>query len=315
MNLSVVAPCYNEEAGLSDFYFRMRDAVRAAGISDYEIILVDDGSRDRTWNIITEIHSKDQKVRGIKLSRNFGHQAALAAGLHEAKGRMILIIDSDLQDPPELLRPMIEKMNEGFDVVYGERRVRHGETAFKKGTAKAFYRFLGVTSDIKIPQDTGDFRLINRPVLEAYNSLKERARFTRGLIAWLGFRQTPLSYDRSPRHAGETHYSLKKMIGLAADAIIGFSLKPIRVIMVLGVVMMPIALLAIPWSGLAALMIFLSGVQLLAIGLVGEYVGRSYLEVRQRPLYVIQEGTYTSEKAMFAAVTADLEASPSLQGQ
>lgn len=303
MYLSIVAPCMNEEDVLEEFYLRVLSVVKEAQISEYEIILIDDGSRDRTWEIIKLIHRKNRKVKGLQLSRNFGHQSALSAGLDEAKGEHIFIIDSDLQDPPELLLPMLRKMHEGFDVVYGQRRERAGETKFKLLSAALFYRVLSKLADIDIPKDTGDFRLINKKVLEAFRKLPETQRFTRGLIAWLGFRQTALLYDRKPRFAGVTKYPLGKMINFSIDALTSFSLKPLRLIILLGVITSGFSLVAflyslygwlysqtVPgWASLMTVICTLSCVQLICLGVVGEYVGRIFAEAKKRPLYLIQE--------------------------
>lgn len=303
MYVSVVAPCFNEEEGLKEFYLRVIRAIKETHAQFYEIILVDDGSKDHTWREISDLQGMDKNVRGLRLSRNFGHQSALTAGLLSARGDYIFIIDSDLQDPPELLGPMIKKLHEGFDVVYGQRKRREGETFFKKFSAHMFYRFLSVLADIDIPKDTGDFRLMNRKVLEAYHSLNESHRFTRGLIAWLGFKQTALSYDRHARYAGTTKYPLMKMINFSLDAVTGFSLKPLRLIILLGVFASFISLLAlgyalygwvfsknIPgWTSLMTVILLLSSVQLICVGVVGEYVGRTFTESKRRPLFFIQE--------------------------
>lgn len=310
MLLSVVAPCFDEEEGLEAFYSRVHGAIKDIQIQSYEIILVDDGSRDRTWEKIKKLSLLDSQVKGIKLSRNFGHQSSLSAGLMEARGELILIIDSDLQDPPELLGPMMEKMNEGFDVVYGQRAQRQGETAFKKFSASMFYRVLSHLADVPIPKDTGDFRLINRKVLDAYNSLSESHRFTRGLIAWLGFNQTSLSYVRHARFAGVTKYPLMKMINFSLDAITGFSLKPLRLIILFGAFTSCCAMVALiyslygwivsenvpGWTSLMTTVILFSCAQLMCIGVVGEYVGRTFKESKRRPLYFIQEKTHVTNK-------------------
>lgn len=303
MFLSVVAPCFNEEDGLEEFYLRMKSSVRDAGINSYEVILIDDGSKDRTWDIIRLISQRDKHVRGIKLSRNFGHQAALTAGLNEAIGEHIFIIDSDLQDPPELLEPMLIKMKSGFDVVYGQRKRRSGETLFKLASAKIFYRFLSIMADVSIPQDTGDFRLISRRVLDSYKEISESQRFTRGLIAWLGFKQVALPYDRHPRFAGSTKYPLMKMINFSIDAVTGFSLKPLRMIILLGLITSAMSFFAfiysvyqwiflntVPgWASLMTVVCLIGCVQIICLGVVGEYVGRTFTETKKRPLYLIQE--------------------------
>lgn len=292
MDLSVVAPCMNEEEGLEVFYLRLLNAIKMTGFEEYEIIFVDDGSSDQTWNVIQTLHGFNQHVHGIRFSRNFGHQAALTAGLKRASGEYIFIIDSDLQDPPELLVPMLEKIKSGFDVVYGQRKLRRGETAFKLISAKLFYRFLSFMADIKIPKDTGDFRLINRKVLEAYYAINETQRFTRGLIAWLGFRQTSLPYERHPRFAGTTKYPLKKMINFSIDAVTGFSMKPLRMIIYVGVLAtLASAGILIMSPGLLAIIAIFSSLQLICLGIIGEYVGRTFIESRRRPLFLVQETT------------------------
>jgi polyisoprenyl-phosphate glycosyltransferase len=312
MFISVVAPCMNEEDGLEAFYLRVLSTFKFLNINDYEIVLIDDGSTDRTWSMITYLNKRDPRVVGLQLSRNFGHQAALTAGLNQARGEYIFIIDSDLQDPPELLKDMLEKMKQGFDVVYGQRMRREGETKFKLATASMFYRTLSLLADINIPKDTGDFRLINRKVLNAYNSLSESQRFTRGLIAWLGFKQTALLYERHARFAGSTKYPLKKMINFSVDALTGFSLKPLRIIIGLGLVASFLSILAfcysiygwllsntVPgWASIMTAVCILSSVQLLCIGVVGEYVGRTFAETKKRPLYLIQNHTNQQEQSL-----------------
>jgi glycosyltransferase involved in cell wall biosynthesis len=317
MYLSVVAPCLNEEDGLEEFYLRLHNTLKISHIKEYEIILIDDGSDDRTWETIAYLNERDSRVKGIQLSRNFGHQAALTAGLDVAKGDYIFIIDSDLQDPPELLPDMLEKMKTGFDVVYGQRRQRQGETKFKLVTASMFYRMLSILSDIDIPKDTGDFRLINKKVLKAYQSITESQRFTRGLIAWLGFRQTALSYDRHPRFAGTTKYPLMKMINFSLDAVTGFSLKPLRLIIYLGVFISGISVLtfmysvytwylsnSVPgWASIMTVVCLLSSMQLICLGVIGEYVGRIFAETKKRPLYLVQT---KSEEEMPASLKIEL---------
>lgn len=303
MFLSVVAPCFNEEDVLEEFYLRLNSTLKTAGIESYEIILIDDGSKDLTWNIICVINKRDSKVRGIRLSRNFGHQAALTAGLNDCSGDYIFIIDSDLQDPPELLVPMLKKINQGFDVVYGQRNRRLGETWFKLLTANIFYRILSIMADIDIPKDTGDFRLLNRKVLEAYKTITESQRFTRGLIAWLGFKQTPISYERHARYAGLTKYPFLKMINFSLDAVTGFSLKPLRLIILLGILTSALSFFALSytiyqwlfsntvpgWASLMTVICLISCIQIICLGVVGEYVGRTFSETKKRPLYLIQE--------------------------
>lgn len=314
MNLSVVAPCMNEEDGLEAFYLRLMNVIRMSGLQHYEVILIDDGSSDNTWDIISALHRTDPNVVGFRLSRNFGHQAALTAGLNQARGDYVFIIDSDLQDPPELLMPMLEKMKQGYDVVYGKRRTRKGETFFKLFSAKMFYRILSFFSDIEIPLDTGDFRLMNKKVLHAYQGINESQRFTRGLIAWLGFRQTALSYDRESRHAGNTKYPMRKMINFSLDAITGFSQKPLRLIIYFGIFTSFISLFAfaysvygwllsktIPgWASIMTAICILGSVQLICLGVIGEYVGRTFFESKKRPLFLIQETTGESNEMNFS---------------
>ncbi|MGE3610614.1 MAG: glycosyltransferase family 2 protein [Bacteriovoracaceae bacterium] len=303
MLLSVVAPCMNEQEVLSEFYHRMKLAIIDGKFERYEIILVDDGSKDHTWNVIEKLHRVDNRVRGIKLSRNFGHQAALTAGLDAARGEYIFIIDSDLQDPPELLNQMMEKLSEGYDVVYGQRILRYGETLFKKVSANLFYRCLSCLADVDIPRDTGDFRLISRKVLLAYQSLSEGQRFTRGLIAWLGFKQTSLPYIRNPRFAGSSKYPLKKMIHFSLDAVTSFSLKPLRAIIFSGVVICILSFLSLLYLSVTTnefqlyflgIISLICGVQVFCLGIIGEYVGRTFLESKKRPLYLIESTTLLS---------------------
>jgi polyisoprenyl-phosphate glycosyltransferase len=301
--LSVVVPCYNEEEVIEETHRRLLAACREAGGGRFEIVYVDDGSRDRTRALIRELASRDAEVVGVVLSRNFGHQLALSAGLSVCRGRRVLMIDADLQDPPELLGQMMALMDAGADVVYGQRSEREGETAFKRGTAAVFYRVLNRLSDVEIPADAGDFRLIDRRVLDALLAMPEQHRFVRGLIAWLGFNQVALPYVRKARFAGETKYPLVRMLRLAYDAITGFSLKPLRLagwMAVLSLIAAGAMLLYVlyawimdevvrGWASLAALVLFFSAAQMLCIAIIGEYVGRAYSEAKRRPLFVIDE--------------------------
>lgn len=316
MQLSVVAPGFNEEEVLEKFYFRMSKAIRSAGITNYEILIVDDGSQDRSWEIISLLHQRDKRVKGLRLSRNFGHQAALTAGLQEAQGDQVLIIDVDLQDPPELLGEMIKASVDGFDVVYGKRVHRLGETKFKIISARLFYKLLSALGDVDIPRDTGDFRLINKKVLQSYNALSESHRFTRGLIAWLGYKQTSISYERQPRIAGTTKYPLKKMLLFSVDAITGFSLKPLRLIILFGMCTLAASFMTLlytlyswlylntkpGWTSLMTVILVLSSVQLVSIGVVGEYVGRTFAEAKRRPLFLIQERTQCDVEANLGVI-------------
>lgn len=301
--LSVVVPCFNEEAVLPESYRRLCAACKDAAREDFEIVFVDDGSRDGTWPILVEIAESDRHVVAVALSRNFGHQLALSAGLSLARGDRIAMIDADLQDPPELLVEMMALMDAGADVVYGQRVQREGETAFKTGSARFFYRLLDRLTDIEIPENVGDFRLVNRRVLNALLAMPEQHRFVRGLVAWLGFRQEPLPYVRQARLAGETKYPLRKMLRLAADAITGFSVRPLHLSMLFALasfaVAVGIALYALGvwlmgdtvrgWASLTVVVALFSGVQLLCLGIIGEYLGRMFIEVKRRPLYVLRE--------------------------
>ena len=301
--LSVVVPCYNEEASLAELHRRVTAACRSAAGGDYEVVLVNDGSRDGTWVRLAALAAGDPQLRCIDLTRNYGHQCAVTAGLALARGERVLLLDADLQDPPELLTAMMAKMDEGFDVVYGQRRSREGDGLFKRATAALFYRLLRRLSDVDIPQDTGDFRLMRRAVVEALNTLPEQHRFVRGMVAWVGFRQTAVVYDREKRRSGETHYPFWKMASLAIDAITSFSIVPLRLIVTLaGLTFLASLLLLVyaavswaffnavqGWTSLISVVLFLGSVQLLALGIIGEYVGRTFIESKRRPAYLIRE--------------------------
>lgn len=266
----------------------------------YEIVYVDDGSRDATLRELQEIYARDGSVTVLELSRNFGHQTAVTAGLEIAKGDVVVIMDADLQDPPELIGKMLDVWAQGYEVVYGVRETRAGESGFKVWTAKAFYRLINLLSDVTIPQDSGDFRLLDRKAVEAIKSMPERQRLLRGMCSWIGFRQYGLRYPRAPRVAGKTKYPLKKMINLALDGIASFSAVPLRVVAALGFAAAALSMLGIIYALVVRLfthkwvagwaisfvgMLFLGGLQLMCIGVVGEYVGRIYAEAKQRPLY------------------------------
>jgi glycosyltransferase involved in cell wall biosynthesis len=301
--ISVVVPCYNEEAVIGVTHPRLNAAMAALHVS-YEIIYINDGSRDRTLSLLKGIQQTDAHVRVVSFSRNFGHQIAVTAGIDHAKGDAIVIIDADLQDPPELIGEMISKWREGFDVVYGRRASREGESGFKLFTARYFYRLLNRLSDTPIPLDTGDFRLIDRAVADAMRAMPEHDRFLRGMVAWLGFRQYALEYKRDARVAGETKYPLRKMIRFAADGILSFSVSPLRVSLWLGLLIAAITACGIVyelamalfahrgvdgWTSLVLIILMMSGVQLTMLGFVGEYVGRIYREGKRRPLYLVRE--------------------------
>ncbi|KZE08743.1 glycosyltransferase family 2 protein [Sphingomonas hankookensis] len=302
--LSIVVPCYNEAACLDVLHTRISAAARAVVGDDHEIVLVNDGSRDQSWAVMERLAASDPRLVAINLSRNHGHQLALTAGLDLCAGERILIIDADLQDPPELLGDMIATMEaEGADVVYAVRRKREGETFFKKLTAAGFYRVLDRVTDTPIPLDTGDFRLMSRRALDALLSLPEQARFIRGMVAWVGFRQVPFPYDRDERLAGESKYPLGKMIRFALDAVTGFSTAPLRLASHMGLVLTGLSLLlfayiAIGWlSGSAVqgwtstmlVVVFLGAVQMFVLGMIGEYLGRLYVESKRRPLYLVAD--------------------------
>jgi dolichol-phosphate mannosyltransferase len=302
--LSVVIPCYNEAACLDLLHARVAAAARAAVGDDHEIVLINDGSRDDSWAVMQRLSEQDPRLVAINLSRNHGHQLALTAGLDLCSGEQILIIDADLQDPPELLTDMRATMSaEGADVVYAVRRKREGETIFKKATAAAFYRVLDRVTDTPIPLDTGDFRLMSRRALDALLSLPEQARFIRGMVAWVGFRQVPFPYDRAERHAGETNYPLGKMVRLAFDAVTGFSTAPLRFASHASVILAGASLLLLfyilwgffegspvqGWTSTMLVVTVLSAAQMFVLGMIGEYLGRLYIESKRRPLYLVAD--------------------------
>jgi polyisoprenyl-phosphate glycosyltransferase len=302
--LSVVIPCYNEALCLEALHARVSDAARAAVGKDYEIVLINDGSRDDSWAVMQRLSAADPHLVAINLSRNHGHQLALTAGLDLCAGEEILIIDADLQDPPELLSDMRAAMrSQGADVVYAVRRKREGETIFKKLTAAFFYRMLDRITDTPIPLDTGDFRLMTRRALDAFLSLPEQARFIRGMVAWVGFKQVPFPYDRHERHAGETKYPLAKMIRFALDAITGFSTAPLRFASHVGLILTGMSALLIlyivggflmggtipGWTSLMLVVVVLGAVQMFVLGMIGEYLGRLYVESKRRPLYLVAD--------------------------
>ena len=301
--LSVIVPCYNEEASLDELHRRASAACHAAVGDDYELVLINDGSSDRTWEQVCALAARDPHLRGVDLSRNYGHQAAVTAGLSLARGARVLLMDADLQDPPELLPKMMAQMDAGFDVVYGQRERRDGEGLFKRATAALFYRFLRRLANVDIPKDTGDFRLMSRAVVEAFNALPEQHRFVRGMVAWVGFRQVAVPYAREKRHRGESHYPFWKMASLAVDAVTSFSVVPLRLIVMLAgatflaslLLMLYVAVSwlwfkAVPgWTSLISVVLFLGSVQLLSLGIIGEYVGRIFIESKRRPLFLIRE--------------------------
>jgi len=302
--ISVVLPVFNEEAGLPQLYRRVKDVLVAAGIT-HEIIVVNDGSRDRSWERILDLANADRHVKAVNLSRNFGHQIAITAGIDVSSGATVVVMDSDLQDPPELIPELYQKYREGFDVVYAQRRKREGETWFKRTTATFFYRLIRRMTTIDIPVDTGDFRLMSRRVVDDLKRLQEQNRFVRGLVTWVGYNQTPLLYDRDRRYGGDSKYSVGKMMKFALDGITGFSSQPLRLAshvgllcaaaslaLVIGLTIFKVAGgtgLVPGWTSLAVAVLFLGGLQLLAIGILGEYVGRIYEEAKHRPLYLVKD--------------------------
>ncbi len=302
--LTVVIPAFNEEDNLKPMFDRLVAALETE-VEGLEIIFVDDGSSDGTWSGISDLATADSRVRGVRFARNFGHQAAVTAGVDVARGRAVVLIDADLQDPPEIIPEMIAKWREGFEVVYAQRETREGETLFKKASAALFYRVLHRVTDVEIPVDTGDFRLMGSRALEAFRALPERNRFIRGLVSWIGFPQTAIRYRREARHSGETKYPFRKMLRFALDALTSFSFLPLRLATFLGfaasafsffyiLVVLVLKAIGISWSGYTSLMaaiLFLGGVQLIMIGVLGEYIARIFDEVKRRPLYLVGEST------------------------
>jgi glycosyltransferase involved in cell wall biosynthesis len=304
--ISIVVPVYFEEELIEEFYSRMQAVMNGLKSRfNTELIFINDGSKDRSLEILIGLTRKDSRVRILDLSRNFGHQRAITAGIDYADGDAVVIIDSDLQDPPEVIPEMIAKWQEGFDVVGGTRQKRKGETFFKLVTARLFYRILNSLSEIPLPLDTGDFRLMDRKVVRVLRTMKEEGRYVRGLIVWAGFKQSSVLYERDARFAGETKYSFKKMLGLALDAITSFSEKPLMLAMQLGLAITACSFLGMTylllsrilrpesvvagWTSLLVAILFVGGVQILGVGILGVYVGRIYRESRDRPLYIVQE--------------------------
>lgn len=308
---SVVVPVYNEEEVILESYRRLSEVMRGTG-EPYEIIFVNDGSRDKTALLARGLCEKDPCVKLIDFSRNFGHQTAITAGMDYACGDAVVVIDADLQDPPEVIPEMLAKWREGYEIVYGKRVKREGETVFKKLTAKVFYRFLRAMTDVDIPVDTGDFRLIDRKVCDAMKKMPERNRYVRGIVSWLGFRSAPVDFERKKRFAGTTKYPLKKMIRFASDAIMSFSYKPLKLATLLGglvsllsfvslIVMIILKLCDIGdfvdgWTSLAVISLFLNGIVLIILGIMGEYIGRIYDEAKGRPLYIVRDTVNITEE-------------------
>jgi polyisoprenyl-phosphate glycosyltransferase len=301
--ISIVIPMYYEEEVAQECYDRLKSVMQDNNIR-YEFIFVNDGSKDKTLDILTEIADRDSQAKIVNFARNFGHQTAVTAGVDFASGDAIIIIDADLQDPPEVIPALISKWKEGYEIVYAKRKKRTGETKFKLLTAKYFYKFLNYMSDIDIPKDTGDFRIIDRKAADVFKSMTERNRFVRGMFSWVGFNQTFIEYERDERFAGETKYPLKKMIKFASDGIIAFSTKPLKSVMTLGFFSVLVSFLVLVyaisiklfgrevetgWASIMVAITFFSGVQLLGMGIVGEYIARIYDESKNRPIYIVKD--------------------------
>jgi len=324
-NLSIVIPCFNEAPVLRETHRRLSAVFCPAG-APVEFLFVDDGSKDQTFATLKELAAADPRVRVIRLSRNFGHQAAVAAGLRCCVGEVAAVIDADLQDPPELIPEMLELMDrEQSSVVYGQRSSRRGDGFLKKLTARTFYRLLNAMSDVKFPLDTGDFRLLDRRVIDVFNSLPERNKYIRGLISWIGFKQTAFRYARNPRFAGKTKYRPSRMLKLATDGLFSFSRKPLRLAVRTGLFSVVVALAlavwvvvirltagsdtAAGWASIVVVTVFLGGVQLLSIGVLGEYIGSIFDETKRRPDYVV------AETLNLSAETVDLTMPAACGGQ
>ena len=305
MFVSIVVPCYNEEGVIAETHRRLSQVLSAQAGLTAEILYVDDGSRDKTWSILQTLPSSSNvTVRALTLSRNFGHQLAVSAGIERAKGDAVVLIDADLQDPPEVLPEMIREWQNGWDVVYGVRTEREGESAFKRATAAMFYRLINKLSEVPIPVDTGDFRLMDRKVVDALMAMPEHDRFIRGMVSWLGFRQKALPYKRDARWAGETKYPLSKMVKFALTAISSFSTSPLKIASWVGFATSGVAVLGMlyvlglrlftatwveGWTAIMLAVLFIGGIQLLVLGIMGEYIGRIYGEAKRRPLFLIRE--------------------------
>ncbi|HEY4391131.1 MAG TPA: glycosyltransferase family 2 protein [Paenibacillus sp.] len=302
--ISVVIPAYNEEEVIRQCYDKLSDVMLDTSY-DYELVFVNDGSKDRTVGILDDLARIDEHVRIVNFARNFGHQAAVTAGINISRGDCVVIIDADLQDPPEVIHQMLEKWEEGYDVVYGKRRKRKGETLFKLASASLFYRFLQRMSDTEIPRDTGDFRLIDHKVVHVFNRMTEKNKFIRGIISWIGFNQTYVEYDRNERFAGTTKYPLRKMLAFASDGIFSFSSKPLKLITRMGMLTVVLAFIVLVyslcaklfdlptvergWTSIMTAITLFSGVQMLSLGVMGEYIARIYDESKGRPQYIVRE--------------------------
>ena len=302
--LSLVIPCYNEEEVIAETITRIKEFCSELIGLETELIFIDDGSQDHTLSLLRAASTEDARVKVICFARNFGHQIAVTAGLDAARGDAVVLIDADLQDPPEVIHQMIAKWRAGYDVVYGTRIERQGESIFKRTSARGFYRLLNKLSDVPIPLDTGDFRLMSRIVVDSLREMPERDRFVRGMVSWVGFKQTAIPYKRAKRFAGESKYPLRKMLRFATDGILSVSTKPLQMSIGLGMLAACLALGGIlyaigmriftdiwveGWTALMIAILFLGGVQLICVGILGEYIGRIYNEVKHRPLYIVEE--------------------------
>jgi len=310
-DISIVVPIYYEEENIFPLYERLKEVVADEMGLDYEIIFINDGSKDDSVKNIKKLREQDDGIKLINFSRNFGHQVAVTAGLEHTNGEVSVIIDADLQDPPELIIDMYEKYKEGYDVVYAKRKSRAGESFFKKKTAKVFYRLLDFISEVDIPLDTGDYRLISKRVVAQLNNMTEKNRFIRGLVTWVGFKQTYVEYNRDERHAGETGYSLSKMIKFSLDGITSFSTFPLKIATIFGTLISGVSFIYIlriiylkyftektiqGWSSIMVSNLFLGGIILLTLGILGEYIGRIYTELKNRPQYIIKDKYGFSEE-------------------
>ncbi|MCF8463931.1 MAG: glycosyltransferase family 2 protein [Flavobacteriales bacterium] len=312
MEVSVVIPIYNEEKNIPTLYGRLSTVFAGLNLRSFEFVFVNDGSTDDSMKLLKQLSIEHKHVAFVDLSRNFGHQIAVTAGLDYCKGDRIIIIDADLQDPPELIADLLSKMNEGYDVVYAKRKVRKGEGFMKRQTAKWFYRILDKITSVKIPVDTGDFRVISRRVLTVLQQMPEREKFLRGQIAWMGFNQTFVEYDRDQRNAGDTGYTWRKMIRFALDGITSFSNFPLKMASILGFAVSGISFILMlyalysrfilkvyepGWTSLMLSVLFIGGIQLICVGIIGEYIGRISNNVKQRPLYLVKETNKQDPKA------------------
>lgn len=302
--LSIVVPCYDEAEVLGETVKHLQQFCGELRGMDAELIFVDDGSRDRTCELLKSCMQQDSRIKLIRFTRNFGHQIAVTAGIDAADGDAVVVLDADLQDPPEVIHQMIEKWQEGYDVVYGTRTERPGEPVLKLATSRWFYRILNRLSDVAIPLDAGDFRLMSRNVVDILRVMPERDRFIRGLVSWVGFKQISLQYKRAERYAGKSKYPFRKLFHLAVDGLLSFSIKPLELSVGLGMISASLSLVGIMyalvlrvftntwvegWMAMMIAILFMGGVQLVSIGVLGEYVGRIYSEIKGRPLYIVQE--------------------------